>query len=54
MMPQIPELPANLPAVTFDPVRELTATAGDVVDFGENKNEETSLLLQSQARMAGW
>lgn len=50
-MPLIPELPEDLPAVTFDPEIDLTDNC-DVVDFGENSNEET-LLLQSQAKIAG-
>lgn len=48
LMPLIPELPENL---TFDPETD-PAVSGDVVDLGEDSNEET-LLLEGQAKIAG-
>ncbi|XP_035531661.1 shootin-1 [Morone saxatilis] len=50
LMPLIPELPENLSAVTFDPESDQVVN-GDVIDLGEDSNEET-LLLESQAKIA--
>lgn len=53
LMPLIPELPEDLTAVTLDPDTDPSVN-GDVVDAGEDSGgEETQLLLESQAKIAG-
>ncbi len=51
LMPLIPELPEQLPAVTFDPDSDPKGNS-DEVDLGGGVSEET-LLLESQAKIAG-
>ncbi|KAE8279195.1 Shootin-1 [Larimichthys crocea] len=46
LMPLIPELPENFPAVTFDPEADLT------VNCDGDGDEDTPLLLESQAKIA--
>ncbi|TKS92978.1 Shootin-1 [Collichthys lucidus] len=46
LMPLIPELPENFPAVTFDPEADLTVNC-------DGDGDEDTLLLESQSKIAG-